>query len=96
MGNADAGEFYDVKFYPYSPPGSSPVFAIVSQKQVGLYAPSYVVSWELTVSSTQVLVGRVIQTRDHPVEIIRIISEDDVRAPQMMCLTFSAALLTPA
>ncbi|OIW31756.1 WD domain-containing protein [Coniochaeta ligniaria NRRL 30616] len=46
------GEFYDAKFYPYSPPGSSPIFAIV-------------------------LVGRVIQTKDHPFEIIRILADDD-------------------
>lgn len=27
-------EFYDVKFYPYNPPGSNPVFAIVAKNHV--------------------------------------------------------------
>ena len=33
---AQEKEFYDVKFYPYSPPGSLPVFAIVGRKRVSL------------------------------------------------------------
>ncbi|KAL8381520.1 hypothetical protein RB595_005675 [Gaeumannomyces hyphopodioides] len=30
----DSGEFFDVKFYPYNPPGSPPIFAAVSKKHV--------------------------------------------------------------
>ncbi|KAH7626218.1 WD40-repeat-containing domain protein [Sordaria sp. MPI-SDFR-AT-0083] len=33
-GEAIAHEFFDVKFYPYNPPGAPPVFAIASKKHV--------------------------------------------------------------
>jgi polycomb protein EED len=32
-------EFFDVKFYPYNPPGAPPIFAATSKKHVGS-APS--------------------------------------------------------
>lgn len=31
----DLAEFFDVKFYPYNPPGAPPVFAATSKRHVG-------------------------------------------------------------
>jgi polycomb protein EED len=49
-------EFYNAKFYPYSPPGAPPILAIVSKKHV--------------------IVCRIVEAKDSPVEIIRILRSE--------------------
>lgn len=74
-------EFFDVKFYPYNPPGAPPIFAATSKKHVS--AAPYV---SIQVASdpdlkAQVVICRLSQPPDketNPCEVIQVIRDDDV------------------
>ena len=89
-------EFFDVKFYPYNPPGAPPVFAAVSKKHVSfiLIRPGgetflfYFLFYFTDASfvfgrGKKAVVCRLSQPKDkdnNPCEVIRIIRDDDVSA----------------
>ncbi|KAJ4300475.1 hypothetical protein N0V88_003150 [Collariella sp. IMI 366227] len=59
----DLAEFFDVKFYPYNPPGSPPIFAAMSKKHV----------------KTTAVICRLSQPTDkdtNPCEVIQLIRDD--------------------
>lgn len=65
--------FYDVKFYPYTPPGVDPVFAVTGDRSVSIP----LVSSRCGAESFKTVVCRVVLARDNAIEIIRWFKDDD-------------------
>lgn len=76
-------EFFDVKFYPFDPLGTDPIFAAVSKKHVcghlHLYRELHSRD-SFTEAIRQVLICRLVQGTEstNPCEVLRVIRDDDV------------------
>ncbi len=79
-------EFFDAKFYPYSPAGANPVFAAVSKKHV--CSLSHVESYFTSPSDfkKQAVICRLRDTKEkdaNPCEILQVIRDADVRSRRL-------------
>ena len=74
-------QFFDCKFYPYTPPGVDPVFALVGKTEVRTYITTTLGQSLSCFFLHQTIVCRPVEAADSGVEIIRWFHEEDVEIP---------------